>query len=325
MSDIRLNLDTYGEYVLAKFYEDNKGISMSKCFSQSIWIRGQAYFDLLKELNDLGFIFSFADGQSFGLSGTTALNFRSYNTVSFEYVTLLSPDREYAKKIENIIKKYDTNSRRLTYAWVHSPNGDYSTINEEWNDYVTASSYPYIKDFDNFAEDYKKSKSNILILQGPPGTGKTTFIKNLLLTLGGSTMVSYDEKILASDGVFANFIEGEDYNSFVIEDADNFLKSRETGNNMITRFLNVGDGLIKLNKKLIFSTNLANINDIDSALTRPGRCFDIVNFRNLTLAEARVVAKERDLILDETKDVYSLAEIFNSRKMNSAVKKFGFC
>jgi ATP-dependent 26S proteasome regulatory subunit len=42
----------------------------------------------------------------------------------------------------------------------------------------------------------------------------------------------------------------------------------------MSRFLNISDGLIKLpNKKLVFTTNVTNFENIDSALLRPGRCF----------------------------------------------------
>jgi ATP-dependent 26S proteasome regulatory subunit len=60
---------------------------------------------------------------------------------------------------------------------------------------------------------------------------------------------------------------------------------------MMHRFLNVGDGLVTTKgKKMIFSTNLPSIRDIDSALVRPGRCFDIVTFAPLEVSEAQALA-----------------------------------
>jgi hypothetical protein len=43
-------------------------------------------------------------------------------------------------------------------------------------------------------------------------------------------------------------------------------------------------------RKIIFTTNLADVTDIDEALIRPGRCFAIRNLRNLTTDEARARA-----------------------------------
>ena len=40
-------------------------------------------------------------------------------------------------------------------------------------------------------------------------------------------------------------------------------------------------------RKIIFTTNLHNIGDIDEALVRPGRCFGVIRTRALALDEAR--------------------------------------
>ena len=77
--------------------------------------------------------------------------------------------------------------------------------------------------------------------------------------------------------LFINFFEDITSNILLIEDADTYVKSRESGNELIKRFLNVADGISSdVNKKIVFSTNLPNIKDIDSALIRPGRCFEVL-------------------------------------------------
>ena len=45
-------------------------------------------------------------------------------------------------------------------------------------------------------------------------------------------------------------------------------------------------------RKIIFSTNLPNVGDLDEALIRPGRCFARIHVRNLTAAEAQALAEE---------------------------------
>ena len=58
-------------------------------------------------------------------------------------------------------------------------------------------------------------------------------------------------------------------------------------------------------RKIIFTTNLANVNDIDDALLRPGRCFANVRTRNLRHDEAARVMQRmsRDgLIAHSTPD-----------------------
>ena len=77
------------------------------------------------------------------------------------------------------------------------------------------------------------------------------------------------------------------------------------------KFLNVGDGLVSLRgKKLIFSTNLDSIKDVDIALTRQGRCFDILTFDKLNETEAQKLAKKFNLDLQSKLSEYSIAEVF---------------
>ena len=172
--------------------------------------------------------------------------------------------------------------------------------------------YPWLGD-ETLAEYYDRfmeSDASILLLIGPPGTGKTTFIRGLLQHANQSAMVSYDANILSKDYVFASFVEGK-MGLMVIEDADNFLSSRSEGNDMMHKFLNVGDGLVTTkNKKLIFSTNLPSIRDVDSALIRPGRCFDIITFSNLNKEQAQKLATRVGVELAGEKSEYSIAEVF---------------
>jgi ATP-dependent 26S proteasome regulatory subunit len=185
----------------------------------------------------------------------------------------------------------------------------------------------------DYIDDYLDSQASVLILIGPPGTGKTTFIKNLIHRSKGDARVTYDETVMSGDSLFAEFIES-DAKFMIMEDADTFLKSRDDGNTMMHRFLNVSDGLISAqDKKLVFSTNLPSVRDIDSALMRPGRCFDVIEFRALTRAEAEVIADEMNLELPDGRS-FTLAEMFNvhaSDAVNSdgttkkrKVKRVGF-
>ena len=43
-------------------------------------------------------------------------------------------------------------------------------------------------------------------------------------------------------------------------------------------------------RKIIFTTNLPNVGDIDDALVRPGRCFAVLRTRALELGEATALA-----------------------------------
>lgn len=196
-------------------------------------------------------------------------------------------------------------------------------INEKFYD----EAYPYIeKGLGKYINSFFKSESNILILQGPPGTGKTKFLRKLMLSSGKSIFFTADESLLASDQFFVNYL---DTNSILIlEDMDSLFKKRINGNTILNKFLTISDGIMQVNKKIIFTTNIpikkqsigivpsgkANRENIglDEALTRPGRCFDVLSFRKLTYQESMIFLEKvtkKKIRLNEN-NLYTLAELY---------------
>jgi hypothetical protein len=206
------------------------------------------------------------------------------------------------KRAENLIE------------WVYNARGDTISVPLNYRPAINAA-YPWINGtLTDYIDEYLNSDANVLILIGPPGTGKTTFIKNLIHQAKTNAKVAYDQRILEGDDFFAGFIE-DDCRFLIMEDADTFLESRDDGNTMMHKFLNVSDGLISAaDKKLVFSTNLPNINNIDTALLRAGRCFDILEFRPLTRVEAQGVFDEigREGPLPDGGEL-TLASLFSSQ------------
>ena len=203
-----------------------------------------------------------------------------------------------------------------TIEWMYSSDGNSIEVPIRGDRKPIDEMYPFLGDrtLEEYYSSFLESSASILLLIGPPGTGKTTFIRGLLQHADTSAIVTYDASILAKDYIFAQFIEG-DKNIMVIEDADNFLGARADGNDMMHKFLNVGDGLVTTKgKKLIFSTNLPSIKDVDSALIRPGRCFDIVHFGQMNEDQAKKLASKLDIELDIKADgMYSVADIFHKQ------------
>jgi hypothetical protein len=186
--------------------------------------------------------------------------------------------------------------------------------------------YPSITDPRAFIDDYLASEQSILLVAGDPGTGKTTLLRHMICDNNLTADVVYDEAIMDSDQVFQDFLFQSDSQVMIIEDADTILMAREDSQNkLMSRFLNIGDGLIKLpSKKLVFTTNISDFGRVDPALMRPGRCFDIIRTRTLTRAETRKAAEAAGLpIPSPHKDHYTLAEIFATRPV-AEVRRIGF-
>lgn len=209
----------------------------------------------------------------------------------------------------------------------------HAVIQELASDVLHDGAYPTLRDgVRAFVDSFLAAPESILVLQGPPGTGKTRLIRAILGAMARirrdeetSAMFTGDERALTSDELFVRFITG-DCAALVIEDADHLLRPRASGNECLHRFLTIADGVIcAQGRKIIFSTNLPNIGDLDEALLRPGRCYAHLRLRQLELAEAeRLFALLRE---DATPDVglqflelasssrsYALAEVYRAAR-----------
>jgi hypothetical protein len=174
-----------------------------------------------------------------------------------------------------------------------------TSFDEIADELLLEEAYPSLgKPVAEFVDAFLDARETVLILQGPPGTGKTRLVRAILAAMsrrkGDSAKIMYtaDKRALENDEIFVDFITGS-HDAFVIEDADHLLKARTSGNFELHRFLGIADGVVRAqSRKVIFTTNLPNINDIDDALLRPGRCYAVKNLRSLCLSEALRLAEK---------------------------------
>jgi ATPase family protein associated with various cellular activities (AAA) len=179
-------------------------------------------------------------------------------------------------------------------------NGDLrsASFEEVANDVLLDEAYPSLgASVEDFVRSYIESPEAVLILLGPPGGGKTRLVREILASMtrrkgeNAEVMYTSDKRALASDELFVQFITGT-HDALVIEDIDHLLRARTSGNEEMHRFLGIADGIARAQgRKLIFTTNLPNVNDIDPALTRPGRCYAVKTLRGLDLVEAKRLAR----------------------------------
>lgn len=257
---------------------------------------------------------------------------------SEDYDLLLNIKKDMKERFAGL----DVNS--VTWA-ISTPNGGiiYKAMDISGQHHTPKPSfYPWLNSMSlqDYYDGYLASEENILLLMGVPGTGKTTFIKDFLIKNRLNSVITYDERLMRDDNFFLDFIMGntDDYGStsatqndvLIIEDADVLIEDREkTQNSILAKILNVSDGLIKnINKKIVFSTNITDLDRVDPALIRPGRCYDVLDFRKLTFEESeRVIADQgSDRTLENRS--HTLAELLTSNPRDQYTNKnkigFGF-
>jgi len=199
--------------------------------------------------------------------------------------------------------------------WISNNGGSFTeaTFPIKKYDPIMPEVYPFIPNVEAWVEKYLTSKSNVLILNGPMGTGKSSLIAHIIRVGKLKSMTAFDSKVMKDDYLYTKFIT-EEYGLIVLEDADLLLLKRVEGeNDTMSKLLNVSEGLIDTsNKKIIFTANLGNTKDIDPALKRPGRCFDIVEFRELTRQEANLARTKLGRPPFERDRMYSLAQVYQA-------------
>ena len=175
--------------------------------------------------------------------------------------------------------------------------------------------YPFL-DSEKLIDAYLSSRDSILLLSGEPGTGKTALLKMLMASHANTVAYIKDVSLLKRPD-FWNGVK--DSKMIILDDIDTSLRQREGGNEegVVNHLLSVTDGIFKKVPKVVITTNLP-IDEIDTALIREGRCFDVLRLRPLTREEASDVLNhlEVDFTLPdglETVTQAQLGKIISSR------------
>lgn len=177
----------------------------------------------------------------------------------------------------------------------------------------------------------KERECGLSILRGSAGTGKTSIIRHLISNYPNNYILVTNAvaEALASPEFMSFMLENRD-SIFILEDCEQILKDRDEENNFsnaISNILNMTDGIMSdvFNIKFICTFN-ANIETIDKALLRKGRCFVNYEFQLLDVEKTKNLLNEQGIVLDKYEPM-SLAEIYNYNKTDCTVKnenKIGF-
>ena len=221
--------------------------------------------------------------------------------------------------------------------------------------FLSKNYYPYI-DTEAMFNQFFTGSENIFLIVGLPGLGKTKLgtlaIQHAFLN---SDKLPYDKKLdnPGLDDQYINIVyvksidvlindkfwrklEADQIDIVIIDDLDYMLTRRNAEvqtvedtnkNTFINQFLSFTDGVEKNHTKFIITTNQP-FDEIDSALLRKGRLFDIIELRMLHYDEGLVIWKENFLDEDEYKKIFTSEEILPanlgseiSKRMNKKIKK----
>lgn len=249
-------------------------------------------------------------------SKTNRVSLSFYST----YIEATQIQKDIELLFEPYITKFDDQKAGMYVSWgVKSGGGDisYVSLYNSLNEVVYNEAYPYINSINDYIEQYIQDVASVLLFMGKPGTGKTRFLRYIAQRMSckkyGDTKVLYtmDDNVFSEDKFFIEFFK-EDYDLLILEDIDLKLRPRSDGNDMMHKLLAGTDGFLRnTNKKIVLTTNLTNVGDIDSALLREGRCFGKIESRLLSSNEAQTLLQKIDPTIKHSfSDPNSVAQVY---------------
>ena len=243
------------------------------------------------------------------------------------------------EKIKNLLSKLpfkEEKPKEAEVKLVAYDGRDYYTITSKVKETSINLEENYNDDFIPVYNDIVKfldqRESGLIILSGEIGSGKSYLIRHLLSQHPKEYIIVTNAiaSHLANPEFVAFMLEHKD-SIFILEDCEQILMDRSENSfgGAIANILNMSDGLMSdiFNVKFLCTFN-ADINKIDPALLRKGRCYARYEFGKLSADKVEKFCKSHNIELPEYKEM-TLGELYNQDvsddyKIDKSKKKIGF-
>lgn len=286
------------------------------------------YYQLLEytidnELNDKELKFKYSTSSSILVETDIYLLRIGYDTIEGWCITdvkqMISDFKQYWTKFPKLKQE----SKESVVNLVAFSNGEYYTIESKIktvdiniDEYYNDDFKPVYSDIRSFLNS---RESGLILLYGKMGSGKSSIIRHLCKVHPANyVIVPTSMTTRLSDPDFITFMMDNTDSIFILEDCEQLLVDRSINmfNGAISNILNMSDGLLSdiMNLKFICTFN-ADINKIDPALLRKGRCYAKYEFKDLSEDKVGRLNEKYNLGIKDIKPM-TLAEIFNSDKVS---------
>lgn len=241
--------------------------------------------------------------------------------ILYDDTKTLDEIKKLAKTIYNCFPKQPVESKVAKVGLIKYSQGDYYTsfsdirktninIEENYND-------DFLPVYEDIVKFLNQRESGLILLHGKMGTGKTSIIRHLCSLVPKDYVIVPNSVAsrLGDPDLISYITSCKDY-VYILEDCEQLLVDRTDNpwNNAIATILNMADGLLSdiVNIKFICTFN-AEVDKIDKALLRKGRCFAKYEFKELSEDKVKHLNEKNNLGITEIKPM-TLAEIYNSEK-----------